>query len=80
MDIGDMTARKSAQLVLMVLTVKKCADQLVMAAIKSQEFVKTVACQDGKATTVKASVIIIFTEAIAALDVEIALAISNVIT
>lgn len=43
----------------MVLTVKKCADQLVMAAIKSQEFVKTVACQDGKATTVKAVLFIL---------------------
>lgn len=43
----------------MVLTVKKCADQLVMAAIRSQEFVKTVASQDGKASTVKAVLFIL---------------------
>lgn len=39
-----------------------------------------VASQDGKATFVKACVIIISTEAIVALNVGIALAISNVIT
>lgn len=31
-----------------------------MAAIKSQEFVKTVACQDGKATTAKAVLFILW--------------------
>lgn len=64
----------------MVLTVKENATQLVIAVIKSREFVKMVASQDGKATFVKANVIIISTEIIAALDVGIASAKSNVIT
>lgn len=37
----------------MVLTVKKCATQIVIAVIKSRDFVKKVANQDGKATFVK---------------------------
>lgn len=75
-----LLAKKSAKEVFMVQTVREYATQLVIAVIKSREFVKMVASQDGKATFVKASVIIISTEAIAALDVGIALAISNVIT
>lgn len=38
----------------MVLTVKENATQLVIAVIRSREFVKMVASQDGKATFVKA--------------------------
>lgn len=75
-----MTARKSAQLVFMVLTVRENATQLVIAVIKSREFVKMVASQDGKATFVKACATDISTEKTAALDVGIALVISNVIT
>lgn len=75
-----MTARKSAQVDFMVLTVRENATQLVIAVIESREFVKMVASQDGKATFVKSSVIIISMEVIAALGVGIASAKSNVIT
>lgn len=44
----------------MVQTVREYATQLVIAVIKSREFVKMVASQDGKATFVKAVTIILF--------------------
>lgn len=44
----------------MVLTVRENATELVTAVIKSREFVKMVASQDGKATFVKAVTFILF--------------------
>lgn len=45
----------------MVQTVREYATQLVIAVIKSREFVKMVASQDGKATFVKAVTFMLFT-------------------
>lgn len=44
----------------MVLTVRENATQLVIVVIKSREFVKMVASQDGKATFVKAVTFMLF--------------------
>lgn len=44
----------------MVLTVGENATQLVIVVIKSREFVKMVASQDGKATFVKAVTFMLF--------------------
>lgn len=51
---------QSAIEVFMVLTVRENATELVTVVIKSREFVKMVASQDGKATFVKAVTFILF--------------------
>lgn len=51
---------QNVQTVNLVKTVWRNATQLVIAVIKSREFVKTVANQGGKATSVKAVLLKLF--------------------